>query len=185
MASACITLRVLVVVFLAALVIGVEPVPAGALGSKDSACRNFIGTKVGTLADTIIREQVKCNQNRARGALDASVDCNDPDNGSFPGASAVATAASKLATGITTKCSAASTPAANGYSSCPSPCSTLVPSVTSYSDGAACLICETKAAATTVFQLAYGTSPPIQGAKDSAWKCPTSAPECGRTSRSG
>ncbi len=90
---------------------------------------------------------------------------------SFPGASTVATAASKLTSGIGTKCAAASTPADNGYTSCASPCAAAVPSLASYSDVAACLICETTAAATTAIQAAYGTSPPIQGTTDAAWKC--------------
>jgi hypothetical protein len=143
---------------------------AAALSSANSACRNFIGQKVVTLEDTILREQLKCHQNRSRGALDPSVDCNNPDSASFPGASAVATAASKLSAGIGAKCASASTPANNGYT-CSSPCNATLPSIASYSDVAACLICQTKAEATTAIQTAYGTNPPIQGVKDTAWKC--------------
>ena len=150
---------------------GAETASAAALSSANTACRNFIGPKVVTLEDTILREQIKCHQNRSSGALDASVDCNDPGSASFPGASAVTSAAAKLTGGIATKCASASTPANNGYTSCPSPCNAAVPSIASYSDVAACLICQTKAEATSTMQIAYGPNPPIQGAKDSAWKC--------------
>jgi YHYH protein len=142
-----------------------------ALSKEDAACRYYIGQKVITLADTLLREEIKCQQNRSLGKLDAGIDCSDPDGVSFPGATTVAKAASNLTSKAVSKCASASAPATNGYTSCPSPCDGAVPSIASYSDVAACLICQTKAEAATAIQLVYGANPPIQGTKDSAWKC--------------
>ncbi len=144
---------------------------ADALSSGNSTCRDFIAQKVVALEDIVLREQIKCHQNRSSGALDPSVDCSNPDGASFPGAATVAKSASKLTSGIGTKCASASTPANNGYASCPSPCDATVPSIARYSDVAACLICQTTAEATTAIQAAYGMNPPIQETKNTAWKC--------------
>ena len=142
-----------------------------ALGGPDTACRDFIATKVRTLEDVVLKQQIACNQKRALGTIAASVDCNDATSPSFPGASSIATAAGKLTGGIGSKCAAASTPAANGYAACATPCDATVPSITSYGDVAACLVCLAKADATTAMRTIYGTNPPVQGAKDDAWKC--------------
>lgn len=142
-----------------------------ALGSADTACRDFISKKIIALEDVVLREQIKCGQNRGSGALAASVDCSDPDSASFPGTAVVNSVASQLTSQIGAKCAAASAPASNGYTSCASPCSASVPSIATYSDVANCLICQTKAAASAAIQSAYGTDPPVQGSKNSAWKC--------------
>lgn len=147
------------------------PVVWAALSSENAACRDFIAKKVLTLEDTVLREQLKCHQNRSGGLLGAAVDCSDVNDPAFPGAAAVAKAAAQLSSGVATKCAAASTPAANGYTSCPSPCTTSVPSISSYNDVGACLICQTKEEAAAAIQAVFGAAPPVQGTKNAAWKC--------------
>ena len=46
---------------------------SAALSTANSKCRDFIGQKIVTLEDTLLKEQVKCHGNRSRGALDPSV----------------------------------------------------------------------------------------------------------------
>jgi hypothetical protein len=145
---------------------------AATLGSADTSCRDFIAKKIVSLEDVILREQLKCHDKRARGLLDAAIDCSDANGPSFPGAAAVAKVEAQLSSGIGTKCAAASSPAANGYTSCTAPpCNTAVPSINSYNDVAACLICETTAEAAAAIQEIFGSDPPVQGTKNSAWKC--------------
>jgi hypothetical protein len=140
---------------------------SAALSKADSKCRDFIAQKILKLEDTLLREQIKCE---SQATLGASTDC-DPASAAFSGATAVAKAAGTLATGIATKCASASTPAANGYASCASPCDAAVASIASYSDVAACLICQTEVRAVAAIESAYGSNPPIQGAKNTGWKC--------------
>jgi len=162
--------------FFVALLAAIIPVTGAAgafaqVSSGNATCRDYIGKQVAKLADTVIREEVKCQQNRALGSVHASVDCSVPDNPAFPGLVTIAKIAGRLSDKIATKCSAASAPAGNGYAACPSPCDGAVPSIASYSDVAACLICETKAATSTAIMAVYGANPPIQGTRDAAWKC--------------
>jgi hypothetical protein len=151
--------------------LGIGPARAATLGNADSACRYYIGSKTISLEDVVLREQIKCNQDRSRGTLDPSVDCSNPDSASFPETATVAKSASQLTTGVAKKCASASPPASNGYTSCGSPCDSVVSSIGSYDDVSTCLICQAKAAATVAIRTAYGTDPAIQGTKNSAWKC--------------
>ena len=142
-----------------------------ALSAADATCREFIAKRTSGLEDTALNEAVKCAKQRSLGAIAAATDCSDVGGAGFPGAAKVAKAAGKLSADIGIKCAGASTPAANGYASCPSPCDTTVPSIAGYADVASCLACLAKADVTTLVQTAYGTTPPVQGDSTPAWKC--------------
>ena len=176
MMSHAFSARPAVLVFAAVLIAGTAGAPASAaLSKEDSLCRRYLGTRVRVLADTIVNEGRKCNRDRSRGRLDPSVDCNDPDSPTFPGLAKVARAADKVADIAAKKCSSGvSTPSANGYASCPTPCDTAVPSITSYDDVAACLVCLAKSEASTALDAVYGSSPAIQSQADDAWRCQNS-----------
>ena len=145
-----------------------------AAASTDVTCRKFIANSVRTLAYQALKAQNDCHDKRLRGLIDAAVNCNDLDDPSFPAASAtgVNSAAAKLASGVTSSCgSGVSAPAANGYTSCPSPCNASTPVISTYADVAACLTCVAKGQSAAAVETAYGSTPPAQGGRTTAWKC--------------
>jgi YHYH protein len=151
--------------------------PAVATTTKDASCRKAIANGVRTLAYKTLKAQMDCHDQRLRGAIAASVNCNDVSASSFPAtnAASVASAAASFASGVTKSCSSSSVsaPSGNGYTSCPSPCNATTPAISTYADVAACLTCLTKAEGGAAIETAYGATPPVQGSKTSAWKCQT------------
>ena len=152
------------------------PVPRIAAASNDTTCRKFIANSVRTLTYQVVKAQNDCHDLRLRGLLDPSVNCNDVEDSSFPTSrtASVNAAALKFSTGVASSCgSGAFSPATNGYTSCPSPCNASTQTISTYSDVATCLTCLTKTQAAAAVGTTYGSSPPIQGDKTSAWKCQT------------
>jgi len=159
-----------------AVVIACEAARSAAAANKDTTCRKFIANSVRTLVYQVVKAQEDCHDLRLRGLLDSSVNCNDVEDASFPPSRtiSVTAAAVKFSTGVLKSCgSGASSPATNGYTSCPSPCNSSTPTISTYSDVATCLTCLTKTQAAAAVETAYGAAPPVLGDTTSAWKCQT------------
>jgi hypothetical protein len=159
---------------MALMLFGATAANAQALSSADARCRNFIESKVRVLAGTVLLETMRCHDKRLRGLINAGIDCSDPSDPGFPAASTtlINSAASRLSASIEPQCAApASSPAGNGYATCPSPCNASVPAITSYSDVAACMVCLAKSRVHDAVATVFGASPPVQGSATAAWRC--------------
>ena len=147
---------------------------AAATSTKDAACRKFVANSVRTVTYAVLKAHLDCHDKRLRGLVASSVNCNSLDDPTFPAASAksVTSSAARFLNGVGSACgTGASSPAGNGYASCPSPCNAATPTIGSYADVATCLTCLAKQGAASAIDTTYGASPPVQGGKTSAWKC--------------
>lgn len=160
------------VALLTAVVTVLQSGGAAAAVSKDVTCRKFVANSVRTLAYKVLKAQNDCHDKRLRGLIDPSVNCNDLNDPSFPPSTSVTAAAASFASGVARSCgSGVSSPATNGYASCPSPCNVATPTISTYADVATCLTCLAKQQSAAAIETAYGANPPPQGGRTSAWKC--------------
>jgi hypothetical protein len=118
------------------------------------ACRSAIGKAATRLAKDQNKAIAGCHRSRNRGAEPASTDCND-----LPGAdlrNALPAAESRFSGTVTSSCSGV-LPSDGGYDSCPAPCADDVPSITSMTDVASCLVCLGRERAEAVGRQTSGT----------------------------
>lgn len=150
-----------VLVLTAALILVVfAPITAGALSPDAPKCRNRIGVGVRRLADTIVKESLKCQRARLAGQLPAATDCNDPS--ALP--AKVADARARLAT-LTLRSCRIGRPLDNGYLVCPDPCGSIA--IGDYADVAACMSCLTEDRVGSALAETQGT-PPLPSSSDAA-----------------
>ncbi len=162
-----------IVLFITVATVFQEPRLAAA-ASTDTTCRKFIANSVRTLTYKAVKAQTECHDQRLRGLISPTTDCNNLTDPGFPASSikSVTSAATSFASGISKSCgTGVSAPATNGYTSCPSPCNATTPTISTYADVAACLTCLAKDQSSAAIETAYGATPPVQGSKTTAWKC--------------
>ncbi len=142
------------------------------IANADVDCREAISKQVRKLTDRMLSAHADCHKDRRKAAIAASVDCNDFDGSGFPSkwVEKISDLITAAQTNIASKCSAANSPAANGFSTCPSPCDGAVPTISGYSDVATCMACVARAEAATASTAAYGSNPPTNLSTDAA-KC--------------
>src|SRR5262249_26119522 len=151
------------------------------LSAADASCRREIGKAAKKLADTLLKEKVKCEKLRMMGKIVNTTNCNDTNPVSLPGSVKVAKAEQNLADKAREKCAAASSTEANGYVLCGAPCGS-VPINQVYDDGdpnaeagvADCLKCRIEQLETLdLINISYGMSPnpPTYGSNEFHVKC--------------
>lgn len=144
----------MVVVLLAAL-----PALAQPFTAADARCRKALHGGMQRLANTIVKEQVRCHQVRIRENIPPSVDCNDPAN--FLSPQRVANA-EQVVLRAAKRCADAAPPAALGFGACPAPCGALP--VATHADVAACFACVARATAVGMVEDVFGL--PTYGVTD-------------------
>jgi hypothetical protein len=113
------------------------------LSSADVTCRQEIGKRAKKLADTLLKEKIKCHKLRMKGAITLGTNCNSPTDPFFPGGLKVANAQAKMDEKVATKCAAASSPFSLGYVLCPTPCESItISGFTGPNSVASCIICQ-------------------------------------------
>lgn len=115
-------------------------VPATTL---DALCRKDLHKTVGRLARISLQQMSRCHDERLRGVVAPSTDCNDDANA--PTRQPIAREQKKVQLRAEKSCDGgprpgASRPATLGYDSCPAPCD-AIPIDDSYASVASCLLC--------------------------------------------
>jgi hypothetical protein len=141
-----------------------------AIPTANALCRKTVAKAARGLTGKVLSGSVACHKRRHQGSIAATIDCNDVDSVGFPGAYAakVSAAVASAAVKVPGKCATASSPAANGYASCPAPCNSVVPAIGTYADVANCLSCVAKAQAKATLLAAYGGAPPASLGDDAS-----------------
>ena len=132
--------------FLAVLTLGFALSSSAHAGTSDVVrCRDTVAKNGSKLAKTINKVLVGCHKTRLK--TGNAVDCNvilpasDPKNK----IGKIETKFRDQVGGAGDRCSGVGTPAALGYTGCPSPCAGTVPTIASFADVAECVICLTRA----------------------------------------
>jgi hypothetical protein len=144
-----------------ALSLSVLALPRGARAAPqevvDSLCLSHLFAGASKLGRDTVKQLGKCHSQRLNGNLPAATDCNDETNA--PWAELRARDADSLRLRTYKRChvAAASPPATMGFASCPAPCDTSLPNISSYADVAECVICQIYATAEELAANVYGT----------------------------
>ena len=148
---------------------------AQAVSSAAAKCRLSIAQGTQVVASYVLTQMVTCERSRVRGAIAATVDCSDLTDAGFPATrlAKINTRVASRAQQMVTSCSASTAPGL-GYTACPSPCDTTVPTIATFTDAASCLTCLAKAEAAAAILTTYGASPPPSLAGSTAWSCQNS-----------
>jgi hypothetical protein len=147
------------------------PLSASALSTADSVCRREIGKQAKKLAETLLKEKVRCHKLRMQSKISIpAADCNDPTT--LPGALKILKAEQKLDENVAKKCIGASPTANLGYVLCPAPCETIaITGFTGPTSVAACIKCRVRALSATAIQTTYGSPPIPTSSSDPQTKC--------------
>ena len=158
--------------YIALIALALQSTAASALDTGATKCRNYISSKTYKLAVNTVAYEVKCHRLRMLGTVAAAVNCDDIDSAGFPTASVTAlnAAAARFLTSVSGRCSGL-TPASLGYSACPSPCDSVVPTIGVMEDAASCVVCLAKHFGSAAISTAYGSTPPITTTETTAWTC--------------
>lgn len=121
------------------------------------ACRAAVGKSAAKLTRTVLKAVTTCHSTRSRDGAMAATDCNDIVTADVR--SAVPTAQQKFVSTLTSptgRCAGVA-PSDALYTSCPSPCSSEVPSLATFDDVAACVVCLARDGIETFAQTIHGT----------------------------
>ena len=135
------------------------PTLAPAQTSRDAVCRLKVATAVRKFGGYLGVRVNYCHQQRVRGELVPSIDCNAPDTWGadfLRGANFVIVDAEK-ARKLINSCNPDASIAGLGYTSCPAPCGALP--VSTFDELAACMRCVTYDEVTTYSDSLFGTVP--------------------------
>lgn len=136
------------------------PVGAGAQPPQavvDHLCLSHVFAGASKLGRDTVKQLGKCHSQRLNGKLPAATDCNDESNAPWAGLRARDADSLRLRTYKRCHVSNASPPATLGFASCPAPCDTAVPIISTYADVAECVICQVHASAEQLAVSVYGT----------------------------
>lgn len=124
-----------------------------AFGAAELSCRGSLAKNGLKLATTASKIYASCHKKRAAGKLPSSTNCNDKDDADPKGK--IDKVAGKLSDQAATACSGL-TPDDLLYTGCPSPCATAVPSLSDFTDVAACIQCVVEDAAASLSAVEQG-----------------------------
>lgn len=137
----------------------VMPAVSVAQTPRDAMCRLKVATSVRKFGGYLSVRLNYCHQQRARGHLVPSIDCNDPDTwgSDFLRGSNFVVADAEKARKLINTCNPDASIAGLGFSSCPAPCDSLP--VSTYDELAGCMRCLTYDGVTTISDSLFGTVP--------------------------
>jgi hypothetical protein len=152
--------------FVLALPSGAEARPQHVI---DYLCLSHLFAGASKLGKDSIKQLGKCHSQRLNGNLPPETDCNDETNA--PWAKLRARDAFSLRRRAYRRCHVpmASPPATMGFTSCPAPCDTTVPAISSYEDVANCITCQVLASSEVLAAQVYGTPPLPAGPQEACF----------------
>jgi hypothetical protein len=145
------------------LITAAAPARADGFSPQVTACRAAIGKSSIKLTKAALKAVTGCYKARARDAAFSTMDCSDIDVADTR--HLVSAAATKFTSAVNAACSGVD-PEDALYIACPPPCYTQVPSLSSMSNVASCLVCLAQTSVEALSQEIHGTpdSPLSSGA---------------------